>query len=123
MVYDDVIREAAVTLWHHEAVRAAPNVAKIRNAETWRDVDPREQDRWLQQARAAAPILMEYGARHAAAERAIERAAIVEWLRTDDRFKPYDGAEKSFAFTAALATAIEAGEHLSDNAEAIARGE
>lgn len=62
-------------------------------------------------------------ARHAVAERAIERAAIVEWLRTDDRFKPYDGAEKSFAFTAALSAAIEAGEHLSDNAEAIARGE
>lgn len=62
-------------------------------------------------------------ARHAAAERARERAAIVEWLRTDDRFKPYDGAEKSFAFTAALSAAIEAGEHLPDNAEAIARCE
>jgi hypothetical protein len=63
MDYDDVIRDAAVALWQNEAVRAAPNVAKNRNAETWNDVNPCEQDRWLQQARAVAPILAEYGAR------------------------------------------------------------
>jgi hypothetical protein len=52
---------------------------------------------------------------HAAAACAIERAAIVEWLRDQSQ-----GRLQSAVF---LAAAIEAGEHISDNAEAIARGE
>ena len=58
-------------------------------------------------------------ARHAAAERALERAAIVEWLRRlGDEATP----ESAWILKGA-ANEIEAGEHLSDNAEAIARGE
>ena len=93
-------------------------------AATWAKMQGRAQQAAnMRRGSCDTAPLVKLIARHAAAERALERAAIVEWLRTDDRFKPYDGAEKSFAFTAALSAAIEAGEHLSDIAEAIARGE
>ncbi len=57
-------------------------------------------------------------ARHAAAERARERAAIVEWLRGGGFVRDFD-----ILWRKQLTDAIEAGEHLSDNAEAIERGE
>jgi hypothetical protein len=57
-------------------------------------------------------------ARHAAAERAMERAAIVEWLRGGGFVRDFD-----ILWRKQLTDAIEAGEHLSDNAEAIERGE
>ena len=72
-----------------------------------------------------APLL-ETLARHAAAERAMERAAIVEWLRrlagpaSVLEGQPPRG---EVWILHRVASIIEAGQHLSDNAEAIARGE
>jgi hypothetical protein len=103
MGYDDVIAETAMALCQNALCgKQCPcvEVGAFRCA----DAHPGEQ------ARAAAPILMEYG-------RALERAAVVEWLRGHEcalaEVEPFDEA----------ADIIEAGQHLSDNAEAIARGE
>lgn len=96
MDYDDVIRDAA------KAMVAVSSDDPPR----WEDAPPSIIATLETAMRAAAPILMEYG-------RALERAAIVEWLRDNamgERWRQ-------------LANAIEAGEHLSDNAEAVARGE
>ena len=59
--------------------------------------------------------LVQSYARHAAAERALERAAIVEWLRAVGDWP------RATAQARMLADTIEAGEHISDNAEAIAQ--
>jgi hypothetical protein len=66
--------------------------------------------------------LLETLARHAATERAIERAAIVEWLRgVSDTGATFQDTRLAYQIAAGqFANTIEAGEH---NAETIARGE
>jgi hypothetical protein len=81
-------------------------------------IKPTQRDRDAAERWGTGPVynmdhLAQAFARHAAAERAMERAAIVEWLRGQ-----WQGRLQIAAF---LADTIEAGEHLSDNAEAIAR--
>ncbi|MBS4048063.1 MAG: hypothetical protein KG075_17085 [Alphaproteobacteria bacterium] len=73
----------------------------------------------MQSGRADDHSMVQAFARHAAAERALERAAIVEWLRGLGN----EATPESAWVLKGAANAIEAGEHLSDNAEAIARGE
>lgn len=81
-------------------------------------IKPTQRDRdAVERWGAGDDNLVQAFARHAAAERAIERAAIVEWLRAVGEWP------RATAHARMLADTIERGAHLSDNAEAIARGE
>src|SRR5689334_19049664 len=55
----DMVEKVAVALWLNDAQRAAPNVAKYRNAETFREQPDRDIAAWLGQARAAIEAMRE----------------------------------------------------------------
>jgi len=75
-------REAvAVALWVADAVRAAPNVARYRNAASFKEQDANHIELWLGQAGAALSALAPVRAAEILAAEANERARIVAWLR------------------------------------------
>ena len=84
---DELIEAVAFTLWKAEAERAAPNVAKNRTPEQFRD-DTREDERsrWIGLARAAirviAPAVLEQAANVAPAKIRAETCETVgQWER------------------------------------------
>jgi len=75
-------REAvAVALWVADAVRAAPNVARYRNAASFKEQDANHIELWLGQAGAALSALAPIRAAEILAAEANERARIVASLR------------------------------------------
>ena len=50
----DAVERVAVSLWRHEAIRAAPNVAKGRTLQAFReDMNEVDREKWIGLARAA----------------------------------------------------------------------
>ena len=57
------VEKVAVRLWHHEAERAAPNVAKLCTVETFRELSDADRTIWINRAKAALSAIgdMDHG--------------------------------------------------------------
>lgn len=58
----DLTEEVARAVWIEDARRAAPNVAKYRNAETFREQSDSDIEVWMGFAQAAIAIVLERAA-------------------------------------------------------------